>query len=128
MEGKHIWRQMVCLYLLVIFTGLPGAAGAASGGDVSGRERDTLQSPARWGKGCVEFSLTQPGEFGETMLAVVPREPLEDVHLLTLQVSEVSDSGQVTWQVETDEPLGNLEPGTRYNYPMALEGTARSMR
>lgn len=62
------------------------------------------------------------------MLAVVPREPLEDVHLLTLQVTEVSDSGQVTWQVETDEPLGNLEPGTRYNYPMALEGTARSMR
>lgn len=60
------------------------------------------------------------------MLAVVLREPLEDVHLLTLQVSEVSDSGQVTWQVETDEPLGNLEPGTRYNYPMALEGTARA--
>ena len=48
------------------------------------------------------------------------------MHLLTLQVAEVSDSGQVTWQVEKDEPLGNLEPGSRYNYPMHLEGTARA--
>lgn len=84
------------------------------------------QSLAWWGKGSVEFSLIQPGEFGEPLLAVIPRETLEDVHLLTLQVAEVSDSGQVTWQVETDEPLGNLEPGTRYNYPINLEGTARA--
>lgn len=84
------------------------------------------QSLAWWGKGSVEFSLIQPGEFREPLLAVIPRETLEDVHLLTLQVEEVSDSGQVTWQVETDEPLGNLEPGTRYNYPINLEGTARA--
>lgn len=84
------------------------------------------QSLAWWGKGSVEFSLIQPGELGEPLLAVIPRETLEDVHLLTLQVAEVSDSGQVTWQVENDETLGNLEPGTRYNYPMALEGTARA--
>ena len=32
----------------------------------------------------------------------------------------------MTWQVEKDEPLGNLEPGSRYNYPMHLEGTARA--
>ena len=127
MKGKHIWRQMACLCLMPFLAGNPGMVGASGRvGDGSVQGRDTLQSPAQWGKGSVEFFLTQPGEFGETMLAVVPREPLEDVHLLTLQVSEVSDSGQVTWQVETDEPLGNLEPGTRYNYPMALEGTARA--
>ena len=47
------------------------------------------------------------------MLAVTPRERLEDVHLLTLQVAEVSDSGQVTWQVEKDEPeIWNRAAGT----------------
>lgn len=89
-------------------------------------EKLSWQSLARRGKGSVKLSLTQDSEFGEPMLAVTPREKLEDVHLLTLQVAEVSDSGQVTWQVETDEPLGNLEPGTRYNYPINLEGTARA--
>ena len=89
-------------------------------------EKMSWQSLARRGKGSVELSLTQVSEFGEPMLAVTPRERLEDVHLLTLQVAEVSDSGQVTWQVEKDEPLGNLEPGSRYNYPMHLEGTARA--
>lgn len=146
MERKDIWRPLVCLCLMAFLTGLPVLAGASSGEEIYGRELDTLydriqepqtnlmgkvekqswQSLAWWGKGSVEFSLIQPGEFGEPLLAVIPRETLEDVHLLTLQVAEVSDSGQVTWQVETDEPLGNLEPGTRYNYPINLEGTARA--
>ena len=87
MEGKHIWRQMACLCLMAFLAGNPGMVGASGRvGDGSVQGWDTLQSPAQWGKGSVEFFLTQPGEFGETMLAVVPREPLEDVHLLTLQV------------------------------------------
>ena len=84
------------------------------------------QPLARYGRGNVEFSLTAPGESGEPVLAVTPGEPLRNVHLLVLQVADVSESGKVTWQVERDEPLGNLAPGTRYMYPMALEGTARA--
>ena len=146
MKRKDVRRPLACLCLMAFLTGLPVLAGASGGKEIYGRKLDTLydriqepqtnlmgkvekqswQSLARWGKGSVELSLTQVSEFGEPMLAVTPRERLEDVHLLTLQVAEVSDSGQVTWQVEKDEPLGNLEPGSRYNYPMHLEGTARA--
>lgn len=119
---------------MAFLTGLPVLAGASGGKEIYGRKLDTLydmiQEPQTNLMGKVEKqswqSLTQVSEFGEPMLAVTPRERLEDVHLLTLQVAEVSDSGQVTWQVEKDEPLGNLEPGSRYNYPMHLEGTARA--
>lgn len=88
-------------------------------------ERLSWQSLARYGQGGVILSLTQSGEGGEPLLVVIPRETLEDVHLLTLQAVDVSDSGQVTWQVEKDESLGKLEAGTRYHFSMALEGTAR---
>ena len=85
-------------------------------------ERLSWQSLARYGQGGVILSLTQSGEGGEPLLVVIPRETLEDVHLLTLQAVDVSDSGQVTWQVEKDESLGKLEAGTRYHFSMALEG------
>ncbi|WP_337383907.1 hypothetical protein [Acidaminococcus timonensis] len=134
MKGKDVRRQLACLCLMAFLTGLPVLAGASGGKEIYGRKLDTLydmiQEPQTNLMGKVEKqswqSLTQVSEFGEPMLAVTPRERLEDVHLLTLQVAEVSDSGQVTWQVEKDEPLGNLEPGSRYNYPMHLEGTARA--
>ncbi|WP_337938005.1 hypothetical protein [Acidaminococcus timonensis] len=134
MKGKDVRRQLACLCLMAFLTGLPVLAEASGGKEIYGRKLDTLydmiQEPQTNLMGKVEKqswqSLTQVSEFGEPMLAVTPRERLEDVHLLTLQVAEVSDSGQVTWQVEKDEPLGNLEPGSRYNYPMHLEGTARA--
>lgn len=134
MKGKDVRRQLACLCLMAFLTGLPVLAGASGGKEIYGRKLDTLydmiQEPQTNLMGKVEKqswqSLTQVSEFGEPMLAVTPRERLEDVHLLTLQVAEVSDRGQVTWQVEKDEPLGNLEPGSRYNYPMHLEGTARA--
>lgn len=88
-------------------------------------EKLSWQSLARYGQGRVILSLSQSGEGGEPLLVVIPGEPLEAVHLLTLQAVDISDSGQVTWQVEKDEPLGKLEAGTRYHFSMALEGTAR---
>ncbi|MCI7600173.1 MAG: hypothetical protein MSS75_03895 [Megasphaera sp.] len=88
-------------------------------------EKLSWQSLARYGQGRVILSLSQSGEGGAPLLVVIPGEPLEDVHLLTLQAVDVSDSGLVTWQVEKDEPLGKLEAGTRYHFSLALEGTAR---
>ncbi len=83
-------------------------------------------SLGRYGEKAVEIAFYPPEENGTCPIEFIPARSLEDFHVMTLQATDVSEDGRVTYEAESDKAWGNLEKEERVRAEMVMESSARA--